>query len=112
MQKYIILTLLTFSFLLSEEADHVIFNKITIRPNDAEMVSIHNPTESIIDLSNYYISDAEYSPTNSHYYNLPTGNDFWTGFSSDFIVRFPIGTIINPGETLMIGLHLQADFEI
>ena len=111
MQRYIILTLLTFSLLLSEEADHVIFNKITIRPNDAEMVSIHNPTESIIDLSNYYISDAEYSPTNSHYYNLPTGNDFWTGFSSDFIVRFPIGTIINPGETLMIGLHQQADFE-
>ena len=49
MQRYIILTLLTFSLLLSEEADHVIFSKITIRPNDAEMVSIHNPTESIIE---------------------------------------------------------------
>lgn len=111
MQKYIILTLLTFSFLLAEEANHVIFNKITIRPNDAEMVSIYNPTQAPIDLSDYYISDAEYSVTNSHYYNLPTEADFWTGFSSDFIIRFPPGTIINPDETLMISLHNQSTFE-
>ena len=79
MQRYIILTLLTFSLLLSEEADHVIFNKITIRPNDAEMVSIHNPTESIIDLSNYYISDAEYSDIRESHASLTyyQGNIYW-----------------------------------
>ena len=74
MYRHIILTLLSFSFLFSENANHVIFNKITILPNEAEMVSIFNPTESAVDLSDYYISDAEYELTpvfSYHYYNLP-----------------------------------------
>jgi len=111
MYRHIILTLLSFSFLFSENANHVIFNKITILPNEAEMVSIFNPTESAIDLSDYYISDAEYNLINKNYYNLPSGNDFWTGYSSDFIIRFPLGLIINPGETLTIGLHEESIFE-
>ena len=39
------------SFLFSE-ADHIIFSKITITPNNAEMVAIHNPTQEAINLSN------------------------------------------------------------
>ena len=60
MQKNIALTLLFFCFLFSIEADHVIFNKIVTSPSEAELVSIYNPTESAIDLSDYYLSDAEY----------------------------------------------------
>ena len=78
MQKYIILTLLTFSFLLGEEADHIIFTQITITPDDAEMIAIYNPTNEAINLSDYYLSDAENTPSNKHYYNLPAGNDLFT----------------------------------
>ena len=46
MYRYIVLTLLSFSFLFSENADHVIFSKITIMPNNAEMISVYNPTQS------------------------------------------------------------------
>ena len=111
MDRYIILTLLAFNFLLAGEADHIIFQKITILPDEAESIAIYNPTQGPIDLSDYYISDAEYSVLNKHYYNLPSGSDFWSGFSSDFIVRFPNGTIINSGETLTIGLYNQSTFQ-
>ena len=47
MQKYIILSLLTFNFLLGHEADHIIFTQITITPEEAEVIAIHNPTDDI-----------------------------------------------------------------
>ena len=88
MQKKITLTLLCFCFLFSMEADHIIFNKIVISPSEAELVSIYNPTENPVDLSDYYLSDAEYEYwidgvgiQIGHYYNIPSGNDFWSGFS-------------------------------
>ena len=74
MQKYIILTLLTFNFLLGQEADHIIFTQITITPDEAEVIAIYNPKNEAINLSNYYLSDAESS--GKHYYNLPTGSDY------------------------------------
>ena len=74
-KKNLGLNFLFLSFLFSE-ADHIIFSKITITPNNAEMVAIHNPTEEAINLSNYYLSDAEYSLIGRNYYNLPSGNDF------------------------------------
>ena len=109
MQKYIILTLLTFSFLLGHEADHIIFTQITITPDEAELIAIYNPTGAPLNLSDYYLSDAEYSITNSRYYNLPTGNDYWSGFSSDFIARFP-DVNIGSGETLIISLQDSSSF--
>jgi len=117
MKKHIILTLLFFCFLFSMEADHLIFNKIVIAPSEAELVSIYNPTESAIDLSDYYLSDAEYEYwidgvdiQISHYYNIPYGNDFWSGFSGDFITKFPLNTIISPYETIIIALSDQTTF--
>ena len=56
MIKNIFLTLVSISFLIAD-ADHIIFSRITTTPNDAEMVSIYNPTSESINLSNYYLSD-------------------------------------------------------
>ena len=102
MQKYIILSLLTFNFLLGHEANHIIFTQITITPDEAEVIAIHNPTNDIIDLSDYYLSDA--ITTGKYYYNLPAGNNYWSGSSSDFIARFP-DIDINPGQTLTISIE-------
>ena len=107
MQKYIILTLLTLSFLLGNEADHIIFTQITIAPDEAEVIAIYNPTNGSINLSNYYLSDAESS--SKHYYNLPTGSDYWSGFSSDFIVRFP-DINIDPEQTLLLSIKDESAF--
>ena len=102
MQKSIIITLLTFSILLGQEADHIIFTQITTTSDQAEVIAIYNPTDEAIDLSDYYLSDAESS--GKHYYNLPTGNDYWSGLSSDFIVIFPIISI-DPDQTLTISIN-------
>ena len=107
MQKYIILSLLTFNFLLGNEADHIIFTQITTTPNEAEVIAIHNPTDEAISLSDYYLSDAE--SVGKYYYNLPTGNDYWSENDSDFIVRFP-DIYIDSGQTLMISLEDASSF--
>ena len=98
MIKNIFLTLVSISFLIAD-ADHIIFSRITTTPNEAEMVSITNPTSSEINLSNYYLSDE-----GSSYYNLPSNEDYWSGSNSNFIVKFP-DIDIGPNQTLTIGLH-------
>jgi len=110
MKKYFTLTLLFFSSLLSLEADHIIFNKIVITPTEAEMVSIYNPTDDFVDLSDYYLSDAEYSPLNQHYYNLPTEASFSSGSANDFFAKFPENTIIDSGETIIVALDEEENF--
>ena len=92
MQKYIILSLLTFNYLLGHEANHIIFTQITIAPDEAEVIAIYNPTDDPINLSNYYLSDVP------SYYELPTSFG-----SSDFIARFP-DININSEQTLLISI--------
>ncbi len=100
---------LSFCVCLSQEADHIIFTQITITPDEAEVIAIHNPTEGSLNLSDYYLSDAESGDANINYYNLPTGNNYWSGFSSDFIARFP-DIDINPGQTITISIKDVSTF--
>ena len=53
MQRYIIIAFLTFSFLIGNEADHIIFSQITIASDEAEVIAIHNPTDDSINLSKF-----------------------------------------------------------
>ena len=111
MKIYIVLALSIFSFALASEADHIIFQTIITNPDDAESISIFNPTSNSIDLSDYYISDAEYRLIGKNYYNLPSGDNFWSGSARDFIVKFPENTMIESGESLIIGINNQSIFE-
>ena len=54
--------LLVFLSLVLGSADHVIFTRIVITPTEAEMVAIYNPTSESVDLSDYYITDADKLP--------------------------------------------------
>ena len=98
-----------FGVILGNQADHLLLNRITISPTQAEMVSIFNPTTDIINLSNYYLSDAEKSSTNKHYYNLPLESDYFSGSVSDFFIRFP-NINIEPNDTMFIALHDSTTF--
>ena len=94
----IIYSVIFFSLIYSN-IDHLIFNRITIRPNEAELISIYNPTsEDTVDLSNYYITDSNL------YYNLPSGENFWSESIFDLIIRFPDGYSIESGESIIIGI--------
>ena len=102
--------MVTLLALASGQADHLIFSRVALTPNDAEMVAITNPTDASIDLTNYYISDATKSSSNKYYYNLPDSADFWSGDFKDFIARFPEGLSIDSGDTLTLGIHNSAMF--
>ena len=51
--------------------NHLVFSRVTISPTEAEFVSIYNPTNDNINLSDYYITDSDL------YYNLPTNENYW-----------------------------------
>ena len=99
MNRYLIYIVLVISGLVWAGADHLVFNRITISPTNAEFVSIYNPTSESIDLSDYYITDS------NNYYNLPSGSDFWSESLFDFVARFPDGQSIGSDDYLIISFH-------
>ena len=78
---------------------------------DGEAVEIKNPTSEDIFLGDYYITDAS-KPADSppkYYYNLPSGENFWSNSISDFIARFP-GDTISAGSSIILSLHDSARY--
>ena len=70
-------------------------------PNEKEFVEIYNAGGAAVDLSNYYLSD------NSTYHGISAGKAFNPPDAtpgSDFLVRFPTGTSIAAGATVVIAL--------
>ena len=63
--KYI--KLFFISGLLIPNADHLVFSRITINPTEAEFISIYNPRNESIDLSDYYVTDATKSSDGKFY---------------------------------------------
>ena len=95
--------LIFLSVVLSADADHLIFNRVCVNPNEAELIEIYNPTDEVIDLSNYYLSDQ------NDYYNWVFGNTSNLS-TQDFLIKFPNNTQINPQESLSITTQPISDF--
>ena len=90
--------------ILIADTDHLVFSRITIKPDNAELISIKNPTSVPISLNNYYISD---SP---NYYKIQTENDLSPGnTNNDFLMKFPPLTSIDSGDSLLIAI--QSDYK-
>ena len=111
-KKYIFyyLIVISFNFILSNEADHLVLSKVCIAPNKAQMVEIFNPTDSDINLNpegdgSYYLTDGAQPSQNKYYYNLPSNQDYWSENNSDFFIEFPENTIISSQSSLTISLH-------
>ncbi|MDI6809777.1 MAG: SdrD B-like domain-containing protein [Candidatus Eisenbacteria bacterium] len=65
--------------------------------DSAEFIEIYNPTSDSLDLSKYYLADA------NGYSALPqTGTVNLAGSQTDWAFRFPDGSRINPGEVKLI----------
>ena len=94
--KLIIITL-TLGFCANN--DHLLLIRIVTQPDNAESISIFNPTENSINLQNYYISDDE------EYFKIQTENDMSpSSSSSGFTARFP-NISIDANDTLHIVLN-------
>jgi hypothetical protein len=77
-----------------------------VTPTAAEAVEIHNPTTATITLTDYWLYNATYAPdsgTSCHYYDHTTNPSCGSAFG-DFDLRFPTGTTIGPGETIVIAV--------
>ena len=95
--------LIVLSVILSGDADHLIFNRVCINPNEAELIEIYNPTNETINLSNYYLSDQ------NDYYNWVFDNS--SNLSSrDFLIKFPDGSQIQSQESFLITTISDEDF--
>jgi len=76
------LSIIAINSLFSSSADHLIFNRVSTIPNEAEAISIYNPTQYAIPLNNlhdinnpnrgsYFLTDGYVSDdSNQHYTNI------------------------------------------
>lgn len=89
-------------------SSHLLISEVVVTPTASELIEIHNPTASDIDLTNYYLTDAWFIPTGggtpTGYYQLPTGT-FSIGTNTDFCARFPGGSIIPAFGTQVIAMY-------
>ncbi len=76
----------------------VLLTEIIVSPTVGEAIEIYNPTSDLIDLSDFYLTDATYSGGGTYYYNIVTGTNAGGGGFGDFHARFPDGAIIASGE--------------
>ncbi|SVC98011.1 uncharacterized protein METZ01_LOCUS350865, partial [marine metagenome] len=93
------LLLIFCTLVFAQQVDHLLLTRVITQPSSAESFSIYNPTDSPINLSNYYICDDE------EYYKMQTEGDMSPASnSSGFTAKFPDISII-PGDTLHIILN-------
>ena len=89
------------AWVIANEADHLLLTHVVTQPTAAESFSIYNPTDSPINLNDYYICDDE------DYYEMQTDGDMSPShFINGFTARFP-NINIDPKGTLIIGLNYQ-----
>ena len=85
-------------FVFAVESDHLLLSRIVIAPDYAESISIFNPTDESINLSDYYICD------DNKYYQMQTESDLSPShFISGFTAQFP-NIDIESNETLLLVL--------
>lgn len=108
--KKILRGLLLLPLLISAQTDHLVFTEVVLQPSSGEYLRIDNPTAQAIDLGDYYLSDAA-DPTNGkYYYKIAEGTDYWSGSSTDFLVRFPDQSIA-AGASLIVSMGTAANYE-
>jgi len=77
--------------------------EVVVSPSPAEYVAIFNPGATTVDLTNDHLADF------ATYYEVATSTP--TPNASDFVVRFPTGATIAPGETQYVSIAGAVDFE-
>ncbi len=98
--------------------DHLLITEFVVDPTEGEFIEIYNPSPDSVDLSNYYLTDAV-SYNDNKYIHIVEGN--FTVGSTDFMVKFPDGTKIGPGQHITVAFSgadflveygVNSDFEI
>ncbi len=98
----------------SNDPDKLLLSEICTLGTDQEFVEIYNPNDHDVDMSDYYLTDAIYSPNNQFYWRIAEGNPgpntVGGGSFGDFEARFPAGFTIAAGDTIVITCPGSAAF--
>lgn len=84
------------------EEGHLLITEVKSSGNTEEFVEIWNPTNRTIDLRNYYLTDS------FDYWKFPSGVNAPTVNISDFLVRFPQGAMMTPGQIITVATEFMA----
>jgi len=92
----------------AESPPKLLFTEISTIGTEQEYIEICNPGTEDVDLSDYYLTDANHSPGNQFYYRIgevnPTQVTIGGGAFSDFVARFPDGYSLAAGDTIVISV--------
>ncbi len=86
----------------------LLISEVSTIGSDQEFVEITNPGTADVDLSNYYLTDANYEPGSQYYWRITEGNPAQTtiggGAFNDFHSQFPAGFTIAAGDTIVVSV--------
>ena len=86
--------------------NHVLLSEICVRNSPAEFIEIYNPTGSGVLIEDYFLTDLYgRSVSADEFYPIIVNSPVQNQKIFDFLVQFPAGTIIEPGEALIIALN-------
>jgi len=95
-------------------AAKLLLTEISTIGTEQEYIEIYNPGNAPVDLSDYYLTDANHSPNDQYYYNIGLGNPSQStvggGAFSDFHARFPDGFSIAAGDTIVMSVAGSTPF--
>ncbi|MCK5800533.1 MAG: lamin tail domain-containing protein, partial [Deltaproteobacteria bacterium] len=77
---------------------HLLITEIATSPSEAEFIEIYNPSTNAVPLKDVYLSDR------IDYFQVVDPAQLKSG-STDFVVRFPDGAILNPGAYAIIATN-------
>ncbi len=81
--------------------DHLLITEFVVTPTAGEFIEVFNPTSATVDLSTYYLTD-DVTSNNNDYVKVVNGAGALSLTSADFLVKFPDGASIAPGEAQTI----------
>ena len=78
---------------------HLLLSEFKVRPSELDFIEVYNPTSSTVSLASVYLADYV------TYYDITIGGG---PGSNDFILRFPPGSTIGPGQFVVVLLDTNA----
>lgn len=86
-------------------SQHLLITEVCVRPAFGEFVEIHNPTKTTISLRDYYLTDNVNLRDNAYTLLAKAATAIADVRVGDFLVKFPDGAEIGPGEYQTVALR-------
>lgn len=80
----------------------LLLTEVVLAPTEGEFIEVANPTDDVVALDHYYLSDAP------SYFRVPANGQ--TLDTADFIARFPAGATLAPGAVATVALSATPTF--